>query len=416
MSNKNLESIKLKQDAVAKAKIKLAMFDTFEKSGNKRHWLGLSKIRIATSTFVALVLAGALVFMNVQRTPLTSQKVLANAISAIDESRSAGDWHYVKTKNYQTLNGKYFESFNELWMNSKQAGDASGTAYDMYSKTTLLDGRIFDEYVTLNGVSYIRDTRDVQKEIYGYDVYSSSSSLLPPGFEEAGLTIDAFEKMSMKEIDDALVAADQKPFNSTNYYSTDFPAYTMKPDQLKKLMSEEGIDQEARYNELFGGSQNSIYTTEDPQNVVTTPDGKTLTGEEAENYIAEQQRSFEAVEKVRNGTPEDKRRALEDLSKTGDVTIEQDVDWEGKRTIKMDLSSAMFSGGSRNYLYLEARTFKIYGEEFEYSGLHTKDTFSMKVVYIEDYYSENKPTFSTEGLVKADDFFAEVNSSSNKSQ
>jgi hypothetical protein len=425
MSHKIDKQLTIKPNTQAKQGIKQAMLVSYSKNKSTRLNVAAFK-RIPRPalalTLVVILLVSTLFGVNLSRNPLTADRVIAHALEVIDKNQNQGQWQFTKTKEELTINGKTITTHTETWNNtdmSKLATDSSTwsnqEATDYSSKTTLDDGRILSELVMVDNKSYERDTRAVMKEVMGYDPYAIAgpeNAPLPPGFKEAGLKSDSIEKLSMKEIDDALKAAGQKAMFEPNFKTTNFPAYTMKPDDLNKLMenSEQKAKQDPHYaDDLFGGADNY----RDVPSSVYTADGRTLEGDEAKKYADEQQSTFQSMDALKTGTLTDKKKALEALQKKGDAKIITNAHWDGKAVIGIDLSQAMNGSqptGGSEVLYLDAKSYQLVGEEYSFdtsnpamAGLPMPS--HVRITYLQQYFTNDKPAFSTEGLTPTEELY-----------
>lgn len=429
MKNTTQKKLIIKASPKIKNTIRNSMIEEFEKN-SKKSWSFFSPKNLAGTLSLLLVVV-SVVGVSLHKNPLTPQSVSAQALAALDEEQSRGNWQYLKTKEYVTYDdGTSYTTFNEGWNNIEQSlkYDERITIENIPSssfKTTLEDGRILSEFVYIDGKSYERNTRDVQKEVYGYDPYApisedSSNSYMPKGFSEAGLTTDAFATLSMKEIDDKLIAAGQTPFFSPMYKSIDFPAYSMTPKELEALYTEgSGSTDQSTLDSLYGPQDNMIIS-----NSVTLSDGTELSGEEADEYNKQQMESFQTIEDLRSGQTSKKREILEKLSKDNNVKIETNVDWEGKKAISIDISNQYGEsiGQMTNKLYLDAVTYRIIGEEYYFDTTQNEETpmfsdmkipKSVKVVYLEEFYTNIEPKISIEGLIPSEELYNSMTSSTN---
>jgi hypothetical protein len=428
MSHKIDKQLTIKPNARAKQSIKRAMLVSYSKNTSNRFSVAALR-RIPTPalvlTLVAILLVSTLFGVNLSRNPLTADRVIAHALEAIDKSKSQGQWQFTKTKEEITINGKTTTTHTETWSNtnmSKLATDSTTWSNqevtDYSSKTTLEDGRILSEMVMVNNKSYERDTRAVMKEVMGYDPYSITSpenAPLPPGFKEAGLKLDSLDKLSMKEIDDALKAAGQKAMFESTFKTTNFPAYTMKPADLNKLL--ENADQKSKndphyFDSLYGGADNYV----SPPNMISTPDGRSLEGSEADKYMADQQSTYQSMDTLRTGTLEDKRKALETLRTKGNIKLIKNASWDGRAAIGIDLTQVsndpQVTGGSQ-ILYLDAKTYQMIGEEYAFdtsNPIYAMPTgmqmpSHVRITYLQQYYTNVRPAFSTEGLTPIEQLY-----------
>ena len=205
MKEPNQKKLVIKSNPHIKSAIRSTMLDAFEKKDKKSKFLFSPRVVVMALSLV--IVFSSIIGVRLSRNPLTAQKVSAQAIEALDEEQSQGEWQYLKTKEYTTYEDRTVVTNTEAWNNINFSYNSESNTEELPNsqyKTTLEDGRILQEYVTIDGKSYERDTRDVQKEIYGRDPYEALDSenvqmYLPPGFSEAGLTDDDFMTMSMKK-------------------------------------------------------------------------------------------------------------------------------------------------------------------------------------------------------------------------
>ena len=430
MKNTTQKKLIINASPMIKNTIRNSMIEEFEKN-SKKSWSFFSP-KILAGTLSLLLVVVSVVGVSLHKNPLTPQSVSAQALAALDEEQSRGNWQYLKTKEFISYeDGTSYTSFTEGWNNVEFSFSNGADMSSMDSipnssyKTTLEDGRILSEYVYKDGKSYERNTRDVQKEVYGYDPYApmsedSSNSYMPEGFSEAGLTTDAFATLSMKEIDDKLVSAGQKPFFSPMYKSTDFPAYAMKPEELEALYTDtDNAPDQATLDSLYGTQDNMVIS-----NTVVLPDGTELSGQEAEDYNQKQMESFQTIDSLRSGQTSKKREILEKLSKDNNVVIETGIKWEGKDAISIDVSSQFDKsiGQMTNKLYLDSKTYRIVGEEYSFdttadesmsSFVEMKIPKTVKVVYLEEFYTNIEPKISIEGLIPSEELYNSITSSTN---
>lgn len=424
MSHHVNRRLTIRTNEAAKKRIKQAMLNAHATQKSKRFSVAKTLNApkpVLVTVMVVVLLASTLFGVNLSRNPLTAEKVIANALEAIDKSQSKGQWQYMKTKEVTMRNGKPLVTYSESWMHSSMYSPEGGTEQPNFSyKTVLADGRILSESVMIDGKSYERDTRELVKEVLGFDPYASSEisesgGFLSPGFKKAGLEADAYEKLSMKEIDDALKAVDEVPIFEPTYKNLDFPAYTMKPAELNKLMDEHA-DDTAYMDALFGGSDN--YKESE---YVFTHDGRTLSGEEAEQYKAEQQAMYQNTEALRTGSLEDKKKALEALRNKQGMRLIMDAKWDDRSVIGIDLSQGSaggYFGGFSQIIYVDAKTYQLVGEEYSYDAsrmegfnaaqLTAMMPESIRITYLEQYFTDEKPTFSIEGLIPGEELYPAV--------
>jgi hypothetical protein len=425
-----MKKIIITPNTKAKDTIKEAMLMEFNTAQNRKKPF-FSRVFNPRQTFVAsLVLVlfiGTFFAINLVPTPLNADQVIAGALQSIDEKQSAR-WLYTKTKEETTYGNKKVVTISEGWSDTKFVFPENGSEVtdngvlvpNSSYKTTLLDGRILNEYVSVDGKNYERDTREVVKEIMGYDPYdmssyASSDTDLIPGYEEAGITLADIQTKSLKEIDDMLVAAGLQPVNSVNYKSIDFPAYTMSPAELEELYRQyDSIIAEDRafFDNLYGGQDN--YRTD----ITYTSEGELLSGDEATAYNEQLKAAFETQEKLRNGTLEEKKAALEKLRSSESVSLIRDIEWEGIPVLGLNLSqiNSFGTGAEMTYmLYLDEKSFRIVGEEFSYdfgddesiSSLNNgiSPPSSVKITYLEQFSTNIEPNFSIEGLVSSETLY-----------
>ena len=422
--NKRIKNdLPLTVDERAKAHIKAAAVERFNTSKKRsiRQLFGGHK-KLATGLLSGLLIFTILGGFLLGRNPLTMQRVLAGAIENLDQKTAGGKWTYRKTRDTMEFkNGKSYTTTNESWsatsIHSMTFDVSASQMLNSSYKVTLDDGRILDENVMIDGISYTRDTREVYKDVFGYDPYGSfsetSSEMLPPGFAEAGLTIDAFSTMSMKQIDDALVAVGQEPMNAPSYKTTDFPAYSMTPAEIEAYMKERETNQqnsEEAYNELYGGAENNVV-----YNLVTTADGQQLSGEEADQYLEKEQARYEDFNKLRMGSIAEKKQALEKILREGSATFKEDVEFEGKRVVAIETDNSATTG-SMETIYLDAKSFDIVGEEYVYEltdemmvaipdAMRESIPVRVKTVYLELRFTDELPQLSADGLTKTEDLY-----------
>lgn len=441
MKKSLLKTLSITPNAQAKQAILDAALNT--RRANKRKQ---SFFRTFTSTpapalaalGLAVLFIGTLVAVNLLKTPLTTDQVIAGAISALDEEKNAGEWQYVKTKEELIFGDRTVVQYTESWSNisiQKPNFDITDTRLESIKeseipnssyKTTLEDGRVLHEYVTINGKSYQRDTREIYKEVMGYDPFApfgeskddgsmeKETAYLPPGFVEAGLDVDAFRTLSMKEIDDALIAVGQPPINAPMYKSLDFPAYTMKPAEIDAAFAanSSGEAGSESVNESLYGKDNYA---EQPATAYL-PDGTTITGDEARAYNEDQVSTYQSLDTLRIGSSlQDRIKALEKLRTKKDIKLLTDVTWEGRRAFGIEVTQAFGPGVSdfSQILYLDEKNFTIIGEEYTYatgSKAYTGIPEGMvpdrvKISYIERYNTNTEPSFSVDGLVPVEELY-----------
>ena len=434
------KKLTIKRNDYKKSLIKQAMLESFmNQSSPKKKSMFIKMHKPIFATLSVFIVAATVLGYNITRTPLTAQRVIAGALENLENAQSAGRYQFTKTREEITYGEKTIVTYTEAWNDSVtqlQAGtEISEKDYqDMLyaSRTVLEDGRVLSEYVSIDGKSYERNVRDITIEILGYDPYapfdsSMTSSFLPDGFVEAGLPSNAFETMSMKEIDDALISAGQNGFFVGSVYKTgDFPAYAMDPEELNKLsndmMNSSPEETEAFYLELYGGQDNMI-TSEDSNSIAVLPDGTNLEGEEAEAYLNTQNEQYSRLDSLRNGSFEDKKKALEELKDKDSVEINLDASWDGKKAIAINISSveAVAFSGSTNILYLEPKSFRLIGEEYSFEQQELDESMAaslpagmsfpsrVRVTYLEQWSTDTRPNISIEELTPSEQLYEFMN-------
>ena len=418
MKESNQKKLIIKSNPHIKSAIRSAMLETFEKK-DKKSWFSFSPWLVVTALSLVIVFS-SIIGVSLTRHPLTVQSVSAEAIAALDEEQSQGKWQYLKTKEYTTYEDRTVVTNTEAWNNINFSYNSESNPEQFPNsqyKTTLEDGRILQEYATIDGKSYERDTRDVQKEILGYDPFEgfsseSATSYLPPGFSEAGLTDDDFMTMSMKQIDEKLIAAGQKPFNSPMYKSTDFPAYSMTPAEIEAYFKDNGDNYSQEVSEAIYGNEDNFVK---PPMELTLADGTKLSESESEELMQKQTEVFETLDGLRTGKTSKKRELLEKISKDDDAKITTGIKWEGLDVISIELNNQLeeLFGGSKNILYLDASTYRIVGEEYSFDSDVMSEVnipnFEMpklvKIVYIEEFYTNVEPKISSDGLVPTEELY-----------
>jgi hypothetical protein len=153
-----------------------------------------------------------------------------------------------------------------------------------------------------------------------------------------------------------------------------------------------------------------------PPNVISTPDGRSLEGAEADKYMADQQSTYQSMDALRTGTLEDKRKALETLRTKGNIKLIKNASWDGRAVIGVDLtqvsSDPQVTGGSQ-ILYLDAKTYQMVGEEYTFdtsNPIYAMPTgmqmpSHVRITYLQQYFTNDKPAFSTEGLTPTEELY-----------
>ncbi len=177
--------------------------------------------------------------------PLTAQEALAQAVenySDIDTSKQ-GRYQYSKNRSISTFNGVEEVTIWETWE------DLEGENFR--SQSTREDGTVMDIFMVLEGQSYSYFNEEAMGEIYNiddsFDVNLDIGELFE-GAAEAGLTLDELDTLSMREVDDRLEAAGYPRANEEMFGTSDFPAYTMTPEELDAYF--ENADGEIDFDEL----------------------------------------------------------------------------------------------------------------------------------------------------------------------
>ena len=419
MKEQNQKKLVIKSNPHIKSAIRSSMLDSFEKKNRKSKFLFSPRLVFASLSLV--IVFSSVIGVRFTRSTLTAQKVSAEAIEALDEEQSRGDWQYLKTKELVTYENRTVTTYTEGWNNTRFSYNTEnnlGEFSNSHYKTTLEDGRILQEYANIDDKSYERDTREVQKEIYGYDPFETIDTenadiYLPPGFSEAGLTSDDMMTMSMKQIDEKLIAAGQKPFNSPMYKSIDFPAYSMTGAEIEAYFKEKGDNiTEEDSRAIYGPDDNFVV----PDFELTLADGTKLSGPESEELMRKQTEVFEMLEGLKTGQISKKRELLEKISKDSSAKIVTGISWEGHNAISIELNNQLeeLLGNSKNTLYLDADTYRIIGEEYSFSSMVMPEGVgipnyeipkSVKIVYIEEFYTYVEPNITSEGLVLSEELY-----------
>lgn len=406
-----------------KETIKHAMLQSYVKHNRPKRFgfsLAFPKPALVAGALV-IILAGSLITNTILSSPLTAERAIAGAISALEDQERKGAWQFSKTREDITyFGGKQLTTFTESWYptQSENKGPLNSS-----TKTVLEDGRVLNEYVYIDGKSYMSNSAEIYKELFGFDPAHPDSSTFPlvPGFKEAGLTIESLQTMSMKEIDDALIAVGQQPMNSPNYKTTDFPAYSMKPKELEELyqkFDELTKTNEKYFEDLYGGPDNFVQLPPEAY----LPDGTKLEGEAATQYMNEVSDTMQSYNSFRDGTFSEKKDALEKMRTSKLLKFDENANWDGKRAVRISMEN--FGGvdiRSTQTIYLDHKTFSIIGEEFSYDFAEQSEMLNsqmslimpryVKTTYLEQFTTDDQPTFSTDGLLSEEEYMRIIQSS-----